>query len=230
MELMILLVVAIFSLVTGFFLGILFFRLDSPLAKVLRGSPSERETPEQNRETAPTAAPGQDPAEGQPQAEQERTARDAAPPISGAQLILEVWLENEQDLHFSSFGRTYRRDQLPEPLLKILQMERIEKMPPPQPTSTPPVEPGTFPSLEEEPPQKKEVKLLSVIQEIDKILQEKLMGSPLNNKGIQLMENQQQEIRIWVGLQSYDRVEDVPDPDVRKLILESVEEWENKNE
>lgn len=76
-------------------------------------------------------------------------------------------------------------------------------------------------------PEIKEGKLLSVIEEIDKILQKKLEESPLGEKGIQLMENQNQEIRIWVGLNSYNAIEEVPNPEIRALIIESVEDWEN---
>jgi|GEM_PF-1152297 len=228
MEFAILLAVVIFSLVVGFFLGILFLKTDSPLAKTLLGSGREAE----ESEPAPAAeaqAPVESSPEDQPPSETKPAApRRQDPPIPGSQLILEVWLENESELHFISFGRTYRRDQLPEPLLNILEMESTSRTGTAQPPAYPEDEPGQFQAQEEKPAQKKKVKLLSVIQEIDKILQEKLVDSPLSNKGIQLMENQHQEIRIWVGLQSYDAIDDVPDPEIRALILESVQEWEDK--
>jgi hypothetical protein len=71
-----------------------------------------------------------------------------------------------------------------------------------------------------------EVKMLSVIDEVNNILQKKLAGSPLAGKGIHLMENHNREIRFWVGLISYDDVDDIPDEEVRKIIDASVKEWE----
>jgi hypothetical protein len=40
------------------------------------------------------------------------------------------------------------------------------------------------------------------------------------------MENHNKEIRFWVGLDSYDDVEDIPDPEVRQIIDAAVKEWE----
>ena len=225
MEFAILLAVVIFSLVAGFFLGIVFLNTETPLAKSLQNSSKEEGKPEPAPEASETPPAVESAEEDQPLPEPKAASRKPEQPIPGSQLILEVWLENEKELHYISFGRTYRRDELPEPLLKILQMESTGTSRPPESS---PVESSPIQLLDEEIPQKKKVKLLSVIQEIDKILQEKLENSPLGNKGIQLMENQHQEIRIWVGLQSYDAVEDVPDPEVRALILEAVEEWESK--
>jgi hypothetical protein len=229
MEFAILLFVVIFSLVVGFFLGILFLKSDSPLANTLLGSGRAAEKSEPAPAAAEAQAADQSSPEDQPRPETGPAPNRQDPPIPGSQLILEVWLENESELHFMSFGRTYRRDQLPEPLLNILDMESTARTGAAQPPAQPDDEPVPFQAPDDKPAQKEKVKLLSVIQEIDKILQEKLDDSPLSNKGIQLMENQHQEIRIWVGLQSYDAVDDVPDPEIRALILESVKEWEDKN-
>ncbi len=43
------------------------------------------------------------------------------------------------------------------------------------------------------------------------------------------MENHNQEIRIWVGLDSYDSVDDIPDPEIRQIINSAVQEWEKRN-
>ena len=228
MEFAILLAVVIFSLVAGFFLGILFLNTETPLAKSLQNSSREKGEPEPAPEASETPPAVESAEKDPPLSEPEAASRKPEQPTPGSQLILEVWLENEKELQYISFGRTYRRDQLPEPLLKILQMESTGRTGTSRSPESPPVESSPIQLLDEEIPQKKKVKLLSVIQEIDKILQEKLENSPLGNKGIQLMENQHQEIRIWVGLQSYDAVEEVPDPEVRTLILEAVEEWESK--
>jgi hypothetical protein len=44
------------------------------------------------------------------------------------------------------------------------------------------------------------------------------------------MENHNQEIRFWVGLNSYSDVEDIPDAEIRKIIDAAVKEWEANRE
>jgi hypothetical protein len=34
-------------------------------------------------------------------------------------------------------------------------------------------------------------------------------------------------IRVYLGVEGYDAIDDVPDPEVRRLIREAVSEWEN---
>lgn len=212
MESIILLVVIFFSLLVGFFLGIFFFTLETPLTRNLISR----------------IPPADDPS---PPSPPEETKSDTIPPASspapGAKRILEVWLKDGKEIEYISLGKSYRKEDLPGSLIDLLkikdsdQREDVSGQYPPgfdQPI-TQPVQP--------EMPEKKEVKLLSVIEEIDKILQKKLEESPLGEKGIQLMENQNQEIRIWVGLNSYDAIDEVPDPEIRALIIESVEDWEN---
>ena len=72
--------------------------------------------------------------------------------------------------------------------------------------------------------------MLSVIEEVNEILQKKLHGSPLAGKGIHLMENHNKEIRFWVGLNSYNDVDEIPDSEVRQIIDDSVREWEESRE
>jgi hypothetical protein len=67
---------------------------------------------------------------------------------------------------------------------------------------------------------------LSIVAQIDEILQEKLEGTELEDKGIRLIEGSDQSMVIQVGLQSYPEIEEVPDEQVRQLIRSSVTEWE----
>ena len=67
---------------------------------------------------------------------------------------------------------------------------------------------------------------LSILAQIDEILQEKLASTDLENQGIELTEGEDQSIVIRVGLRSYSEIEEVPDPKVRQLIRDSVAEWE----
>ena len=231
MESVLLFAVILLALVVGFSLGIFFLSLDNPLSRrvlgerpsSLEGSPEKEPSGEGSvEETEPGGTSDDD----EPSEEDTAAGKEPAPP---GQLILEAYLQEGNDPLFISLGKTYRREDLPAKMLEMLQFEAStvgSQMTPSKPQDL--QEPLPQPMPEDQPEPQKEVKLLSVIEEIDKILQEKLKTSPLGDRGIQLMENQRQEIRIWVGLQSYDAIEDIPDADVRALIMESVEEWEQR--
>ena len=67
---------------------------------------------------------------------------------------------------------------------------------------------------------------LSIVAQIDEILQSKLAGTHLDEQGIQLIEGPDQGIVVQVGLQSYSEIDQVPDEQVVDLIRLSVAEWE----
>lgn len=66
----------------------------------------------------------------------------------------------------------------------------------------------------------------SIVMQIDDILQEKLAGTELANKGIRLVELPSKDLVVMVGLNQYDGIDAVPDPQIKSLIRESVAEWE----
>ncbi len=68
---------------------------------------------------------------------------------------------------------------------------------------------------------------LNIVAQIDEILQVKLENSHLEDKGIRLIEGSDQGIVIEVGLNRYTEIEAVPDERVRRLIRQSVTEWES---
>lgn len=67
----------------------------------------------------------------------------------------------------------------------------------------------------------------SIVVQIDEILQEKLKGTPLENRGIRLMELPSKGMVVMVGLNQYEGVDQVPDDEVRGVIRAAVSEWEN---
>jgi hypothetical protein len=70
-----------------------------------------------------------------------------------------------------------------------------------------------------------EPKPMSMIEQIDAILQEKIDSSGRSHLGVRLLESPSGAVRVLIGVQSYD-LADVPDDDVRRLIQEAVAIWE----
>jgi hypothetical protein len=69
----------------------------------------------------------------------------------------------------------------------------------------------------------------SIVMQINDILQEKLVASDMANKGVFLMELPSKDLVVMVGLTQYPGIDAVPDPEIRKLIRESVAEWESRS-
>lgn len=68
---------------------------------------------------------------------------------------------------------------------------------------------------------------LSIVAQIDEILQAKLQGIQLDDQGIRLVEGPDQGMVIEVGLNRYTEIDAVPDERVHQLIRLSVAEWES---
>jgi len=87
-----------------------------------------------------------------------------------------------------------------------------------------PVSPVT-PAAKEE---KKKISSLSIVGQIDFILQERLLNSPLAQRGIHLTESAEGGLQVVVGLEKFATVDDVPYADVKSFIRAAITEWENK--
>ena len=70
-------------------------------------------------------------------------------------------------------------------------------------------------------------KPVSMVAQINEILQVKLIEAYGSTRGIRLVEGAGGELRVYLGIQSYS-FEDVPDESVRRMIREAVAEWEAK--
>ena len=99
---------------------------------------------------------------------------------------------------------------------------------PPAPQPAPVIQPAARPTplagLEEE----KTVAPLSIVGQIDSILQLRLMNTPLAGKGIRLQESQQGNVVVWVGVTKYTSVDEVPDAEIKGAIRAAIAEWEEK--
>ena len=102
-----------------------------------------------------------------------------------------------------------------------------------KPVSTPPTEVKPVSILATgQPPKKldpeKEFALLSIVQQIDTVLQKKLINTPFEDKGIRLQESPQGEVEVHVGLQKYEAIDNVPDEKIILVIRAAIAEWESK--
>lgn len=222
MQTALLVFIVIFALAIGFFLGLFLLSLNSPLLNKLfqKDETDSESTLEGMDEPVPAGS-----LESAPRIKK---------PSPNSRLVMRVWKEEGKPPVYDLNGTYLDKEKLPREVLNIITVhEEASPMPElqtpaqPQPSNENDLIPPEIDADEEGKP---EVKMLSVIDEVNDILQKKLHGSPLAGKGIHLMENHNKEIRFWVGLNSYNDVEEIPDLEVQQIINESVKEWEASRE
>ncbi len=74
----------------------------------------------------------------------------------------------------------------------------------------------------------KDFKLLSIVNQIDTVLQKNIEDTHLANKGIRLTESSAGGVEVYVGLNKYASIDDVLDPEIKKVIRAAIAEWEEK--
>ena len=117
------------------------------------------------------------------------------------------------------------------------RLNAISASPPaPMPASTPPA-PPSFVSAQDKPapstaPKKKDEKPeaapTSMVGQINAILQLRIANTPLSSQGITMMESPSGGVIVFVGVNKYEGVEDVPNEDVKAAIRAAIAEWEQK--
>jgi hypothetical protein len=70
----------------------------------------------------------------------------------------------------------------------------------------------------------------SIVTQIDEILQARLEDKPLADRGIRMVEGPDRGMVIEVGLSRYTDIDDIPDKEIRRVIRQSVKEWEGRME
>ena len=68
----------------------------------------------------------------------------------------------------------------------------------------------------------------SIVGQIDSVLQERLAGTPLQERGVFLAQSPDGGVMVYVGLTKYMAIDDVPDAEVKAAIRTAITEWENK--
>ena len=68
----------------------------------------------------------------------------------------------------------------------------------------------------------------SIVTQIDTILQARLVGTPLEERGIFLTQSPEGGVAVYVGLTRYNGIDEVPDPEIKAAIRAAISEWEDK--
>lgn len=68
----------------------------------------------------------------------------------------------------------------------------------------------------------------TIVGQIDSILQQHLVGTPLEERGIFLAQSPEEGVNVYVGLTRYNGIDDVPDAEIKAAIRAAISEWENK--
>ena len=96
--------------------------------------------------------------------------------------------------------------------------------PKPAPVSSPAV---SIPASTDIPTGEAEYAKLSMVEQIDRVLQKNLEGHPLKAKGIRVQESISGGVNFYIGLSRYEFIDEIPDQVVREFIQQAISEWEN---
>lgn len=77
-------------------------------------------------------------------------------------------------------------------------------------------------------PEEKNISTLSIVGQIDTVLQTRLMNTQYAKSGIRLQESLQGGVEVYVGLQKFDSIDEVPDEAIKSEIRAAIAEWEEK--
>jgi hypothetical protein len=129
--------------------------------------------------------------------------------------VFRLWLEAGQ------FSSAASQPAAPTPTSPVLDPAQRE-VPRPVQSSPKPVSPSKKANAE------KNISSLSIVQQIDTVLQANLADTPLAKRGVRLQESIQGGVEVYVGLQKFLEVDDVPDEIIKAAIRAAIAEWEKK--
>jgi hypothetical protein len=73
-----------------------------------------------------------------------------------------------------------------------------------------------------------EFKKLSIVQQIDTVLQSRIVGTALEKANVSLKESPQGGLEVHIGTDKYETIDDVPDGEIKTTIRAAIAEWETK--
>jgi hypothetical protein len=137
--------------------------------------------------------------------------------------VIRPWLEGKQSPPAAPQPATPIQTQPTTPL---------QTQPAPDPAQdavSRPVQPSAQPlPAVKKPEAEKNISSLSIVQQIDTVLQAHLVNTPLAKRGIRLQESIQGGVEVYVGLEKFHAVDDVPDEEIKTVIRAAIAEWEKK--
>ena len=68
----------------------------------------------------------------------------------------------------------------------------------------------------------------SMVGQINAILQVRIANTPLASQGVTMMEIPSGGVIVYVGVNKYEGIEDVPSEDIKAAIRAAIAEWEKK--
>ena len=78
------------------------------------------------------------------------------------------------------------------------------------------------------PEAEKPLQSLSIVQQIDTVLQERLLNTPLEKSGLRLQESLSGGVEVYVGAKKFESIDDVPDATLKAAIRAAIAAWEEK--
>lgn len=99
--------------------------------------------------------------------------------------------------------------------------------PAPQPVAQPPAKPAGK-SAANAKAEETQPKAIGIVGQIDTVLQARLIGTPLEGRGIYLSNSPEGGVVVNVGLQKYNGIDEVSDPEIKAALRAAITEWENK--
>ena len=144
--------------------------------------------------------------------------------------VFRLWLEPGQTSQSTSQPVTPARVSTPPAPDPI--REAVYGVPQPVPvreaTSRPTLTSPQPAAQPKKPEPDKNITSLSIVQQIDTVLQEHLATSHLAGRGVRLQESIQGGVEVYVGSQKFETVDDVPDAEIKTAIRSAIAEWEKK--
>ncbi len=98
----------------------------------------------------------------------------------------------------------------------------------PRPASQPAPQPPAGKSAANAKAEETQPKAIGIVGQIDTVLQARLIGTPLEGRGIYLSNSPEGGVVVNVGLQKYNGIDEVPDPEIKAALRAAITEWENK--
>jgi hypothetical protein len=96
----------------------------------------------------------------------------------------------------------------------------------PQPVPTPITPASTPPKTKRD--EKPAVVPTSIVEQINEILQARIVNTNLASRGVTLLESPTGGVNVYVGINKYEGIDSVPDEEAKAAIRAAIAEWENK--